>query len=392
MPFCCTFLSRQTIAVWMLAVAAVAAPLASLSAAADASYRYREGRHGKGELKYVNDVPVLVVEGTPKEMGEQKAALTGDATYRVIDYPKALARLLKRENDYPRLLTAGAKLLPQFPADHLAEVDAFARGTRLDRLLIVSINAMVDVYRGGFGCSSLMVEPSRSSTGGPLFGRNLDFFVLNDLEKVSLVTVHRPVGKHAFVSIGTPGMFGCLSGMNDAGLSLATHEVYFSRDWSPMANLRGVPYTLLFRRILEECATVEEAEKLLNSVERTTLFNLALCDCKRAAVAEVTTKNVVLRPAEDGLCICTNHFRTEKLSMLGFCPRYSALAEAKSIEKLGLADVAKKLHEVHQGERTFQTMVFEPAALRLHLAIGSCPSSALPLKTIELADLLKKSP
>jgi hypothetical protein len=34
-------------------------------------------------------------------------------------------------------------------------------------------------------------------------------------------------------------------------------------------------------------------------------------------------------------------------------------------------------------------MIFEPVPLKLHLAMGSAPSSALPLKTLELAPLLK---
>ena len=38
-----------------------------------------------------------------------------------------------------------------------------------------------------------------------------------------------------------------------------------------------------------------------------------------------------------------------------------------------------------------QTMIFEPAVLKLHLAIGKCPSSALPLQPIDLGPLLKKS-
>jgi isopenicillin-N N-acyltransferase like protein len=52
-----------------------------------------------------------------------------------------------------------------------------------------------------------------------------------------------------------------------------------------------------------------------------------------------------------------------------------------------VADVAKKMDEVNLGRMTVQTMVFEPAALKLHLAIGSCPSSALPMKLLELKPL-----
>ena len=58
---------------------------------------------------------------------------------------------------------------------------------------------------------------------------------------------------------------------------------------------------------------------------------------------------------------------------------------------MGLAEVMKKLDAVNQGKATLQTMIFEPATLKLHLAIGKCPSSALPLKEMELAPLLRSS-
>jgi hypothetical protein len=45
---------------------------------------------------------------------------------------------------------------------------------------------------------------------------------------------------------------------------------------------------------------------------------------------------------------------------------------------------------VNMGPLTLQTMIFEPRSLKLHLAIGSCPSSKLPLKTLELAPLFGK--
>ena len=53
----------------------------------------------------------------------------------------------------------------------------------------------------------------------------------------------------------------------------------------------------------------------------------------------------------------------------------------------GVSAMQKQMHRANQGEWTFQTMVFEPAALQLHLAFGKGPSSALPLRTLELAPL-----
>ena len=157
-------------------------------------------------------------------------------------------------------------------------------------------NTFPDISKAA-GCASLIVGKERSATGGPLFGRNLDYPTLGYLQQYSLVTVYRPKGKHAFASIGFPGMIGCLSGMNDAGLALAVHEVRKTKDGSPGLDIKGRPYTLAFRRVLEECTTVAEAEKLLRGMKRTTMLNLAVCDRNGGAVFELTTKNVVVRHA-----------------------------------------------------------------------------------------------
>ena len=116
-----------------------------------------------------------------------------------------------------------------------------------------------------------------------------------------------------------------------------------------------------------------------------------MCDPKDDAVFEVTPSNVADRRAIDGILACTNHFRTSELAvpLLKWCPRYKKLVQARKLDKLDIADVAKKLDEVNMGGLTVQTMIFEPATLKLHLAIGSCPSSALPMKTLDLKPLFK---
>ena len=366
--------------------------LGETRAQAAESFMFREGRHKQGELKYINSLPVLIVRGTPAEIGEQEAVLTAQVAQDVMAYPKEVLSLIGREDSWPKFLATGRAMLPQFPEHHREELEAFARTSRLDRDVLIGINTMVDSYRGGFACSSLIVDPERSAAEGPLFGRNLDFFTLGKLQRYSLVVVYRPENKHAFVSVGFPGMIGCFSGMNDAGLAVAVHEVFFSRDAAGIFDPRGTPYTLCFRRILEECTTVEEAETLLRSMKRTTLLNLAVCDRRRGGVLEMTPKNVVFRGSEDGICACTNHFRTDTLATFAISRRYRILMQSRSLEKIDLAEVAKKLHQVNMGRMTLQTMIFEPVPLELHLAIGSCPSSALPLKRLKLAPLFRDVP
>lgn len=340
-----------------------------------------------GRFMFVDKVPVLCVEGTPEEIGRQTAELLGEKAHSLMDYPRKLLHGNGREIGWDKIVACSRELWKNAPPEHRKEMDAFIAAADINRDNIIVGNLMMDIYRG-MGCSSLIVESSRSQTGGPLFGRNLDFYGAGVLHKFSLVTVCRPQGKHAFAAVGFAGLLGCLTGINDAGLTIAVHEVMVARDNSALFDPAGVPYTFAFRRILEECATADEAEKLLRSMKRTTKLNLAVCDERKSFVLEMTPKSVVRRDAEDGLCICTNHFCTPQLMIFPFCRRFAALETAREMKTLSLADVEEKLHAANSGPITLQSMIFEPNELRLHLSAGEIPSSAGPYRTVDLRPLL----
>lgn len=353
------------------------------------AFRYREADYDGAKLRYYGSIPVLTLSGTPEQMGRQQGKLGASIAEGILSYPKDLFQMLGREQGWLAHLEVAKKMRAQFPPHHLVELESLAQAAQLPEEILLAANTLADAYRSRIGCSSLIVDASRSKTGGPLFGRNLDFYALGRLHKFSLVIVYRPTGKHAFASVGFPGLLGCLSGMNDAGLALAVHESPASADGSPLFDARGVPYGLLFRRILEECTNIQEAVALIQSAKRTTLLNLALGDRQTHAVVEITPHTVAVRKEPDGICVCTNHFRTEPLRFITYCPRYDRLIQAKKLERLGLEEVSAMLHQAHQGPLTIQTMIFEPAALRLHLSIGKPPTSARPLEKVELGPLFR---
>jgi isopenicillin-N N-acyltransferase-like protein len=292
------------------------------------------------------------------------------------------------EKVYPWLLKAGGLMEPQFPRDHLRELEAAARASGWPRDLLVFANTVPDLRKIG-GCSTLIVDAGRSATGGPLFGRNLDGPAFGPLYELPLVVVCRPQGKLGFASVTYPGMLGVVSGMNEKGLAIADLTVTDAKDGSATLDAQGVPFTLAFRRVLEECSTVEEAEKLLRSLRRTIRQNVALCDARGGAVLEVTPKTVVVRRPVEGVCACTNHFRTAELATATGCRRYEILERSRERKEFDVAAVAGRLDAVNQGERTLQTMVFEPSALRLHLAMGKGPATRLPLRTLDLSVLFR---
>jgi hypothetical protein len=217
----------------------------------------------------------------------------------------------------------------------------------------------------------------------------MDTMPLHDLGQCGLVIVRRPTGKHAFVSVAFPGLLVLGSEMNDAGVCLGTNDVRETKDGSPRLEPAGTPFAVMGRRLMEECASVADAEKLVKGVKATTTGSAIVCDTKSGTVFEATPKNIIARRAEDGLLACTNHFRSKELATSLRCWRYEELAKRAEKPKWTVADVAAALHAVNQKEATVQSMVFEPAARRLHVGLGTGPVTRSPFKELDLGPLFK---
>src|SRR5215468_2260642 len=87
-------------------------------------FRYPEGKHDKGCLKYINGLPVLTVEGTPEQIGEQAAILAVKPAQKLLSYPKDLLRRLGLEKAWPVLVQTGNGMVAQFPTDYKNEMEA----------------------------------------------------------------------------------------------------------------------------------------------------------------------------------------------------------------------------------------------------------------------------
>jgi hypothetical protein len=365
-------------------------------AGASEPFRFPEGRYGKAELQYINGLPVLRVEGSPEEIGAATGVLALRPAQRMSRYPHDLLAHYHLGWLLRPLLVGGRKMVEGFPPDYRRELEAMAWASGIERDRLVAGNTLFDLKKL-LACSALLVEPVRSATAGPLLGRNLDYPSLGYAHEYSLVTVCRPAGaRHAFASVGFPGLVGCLSGMNDAGLALAILEVFQVRIGKKWFDADATPYALCYRRLLEECATIAEAKAMLLKMKRTTTTNLVLADRQGIAVFEVTPDYVIMRPAHQGTCVCTNHFCTNELkpflplNLFRTVDRYCTLEKLAQCERrLDLDDLHHGLDVVREEAETLQTMIFEPAALRLHLAIGSCPASAGAMKVLELGPLFQ---
>ena len=353
---------------------------------------YPEATHGNGALKYVGGVPVLIVSGTPEEIGEQFGVLAmKPAKKPLLDKIDSYMTKAGYEKAYPLMLRTAGFFMPMFPENNQKEMTAAAKVSGVPRNALIITNAMPDLQKVG-ACSTIIVEPERSKTKAPLFGRILDWPPHEDLPEFTLVTIFRQTKKHTVATVTFPIILGSISGMNDVGLCLSINQIDKSKDDSLKSDLKGVPMLMLFRKILEECSTVDEAEKMLKESKRTTMFSVTACDKKGGCVFEVTTKNVIARRSVENVCCCTNHFLTDELCVSDNCKRYDILKKTQSNgAKFGVDEVKAEMHKVSQGSFTVHAIVFEPAERVMHLAYGGGKSATeKKLTKMDLGVLFEK--
>jgi isopenicillin-N N-acyltransferase-like protein len=329
-------------------------------------------------------IPIIELAGDAAAIGrEHGRQLREQIQLLCQDY---LRKWYANEDDYERAVRRASMFREHLSGEHRAELQALAdaAGIRFDEILLA--NSFLDLNHAG-GCSTIALSGEASPDGVARMGRNLDFPSMEIADKYSVLFIVRPRDRYAFAAVGWPGMIGVLSGMNEHGLTVANMEVP-----GACGPPRAMPYTLLYRTLLERCKTVDEALTLLDRTARQTINNLMIMDAAgNRAVAEITPRQVVVRRGlNNAALIGTNHQRGRDADRAGLCTRYDLLHEAarNQFGRIDVAAIERMLDKAAQGEMTIQSMVFEPARRAIHLATGA-EATKLEYQRIDLAGCFK---
>jgi predicted choloylglycine hydrolase len=135
-----------------------------------------------------------------------------------------------------------------------------------------------------------------------LFGRNYDVYYRFREHTESYLT--KPSNGHS--SVGNTDIFvGREDGVNDNDLAIAMAMV------RPIEVRPGINFALLVRCILDKCANVREATKLLTSAHHVSAYNYLIADREgNMAVVEACSRRVIVRRPEEAarFIVCTNQF------------------------------------------------------------------------------------
>ena len=322
---------------------------------------------GNEELGF--PIPVVELSGTSQDMGAAHGRQLGD-TIRKLHHDYLTAYFTSPTRRVMAMAAASA-FESRVSPEHLAEVNALARESGVEPKQMLLAQCFLDLS-AMTACSTVTLPADASPDGVARFGRNLDFQGFDVADNATVVFVQRPAdGRNAFAAVGWPGMIGVLSGMNEHGLSLANMEVKRS-----MRLPSAMPYILLYRTVLERCATVDEAVALLERTPRQTANNLMLMDAAgNRAVVEITPDKVYVRRAEaKRALISTNHHRGGRSwDAPGYCRRYDSLMNASKrlYGQIDAKALEAMLVDASQGKMTLQSMIFEPSNRVLYLSAGS---------------------
>lgn len=332
---------------------------------------------------------VLHLEGTPEEMGTQHGTLLREAVGALVkDYLPGILRGSRED-----ALAKARVLEKRIPERFLREMRALAAaaGVPYDDILLGSV--VVELFGLNF-CSAAAASGPATADGRTLVGRNLEWPDRGILGQYGLVLAFRPEGRRPFLSLGFPAFAGVVTGMNGDGLVTSQLVVMNAPPLDREAALRGIPWPVLQRMLLEECGSAAEAAKVVKDSPRTVAQNLLLADPREGLVLECGPARCVERRQRDGLVAVTNYYdevdspQEFDLRYAGICtelaPAGGAKVDADSMEK---AMRAASSHPM-AAAMNLQCCVLEPARLRARAALGRPPASRRPMTDLDGAALL----
>lgn len=290
-------------------------------------------------LQEVQSIRVLTLRGTSYQRGLAHGRLLAADVLAMVDTLGGTGLLLDDTDDYDRVvIPMMEKFL--FSADELAEMQGILAGVqaelgekavleKIGRAITLAdlkaANTAGDWYRQA--CSTFAAWGERAKDGHVWVGRNFDFLPADAFFRTQMIVVNKPApGRRAWVTVSAPGMIGCITGFNSAGVFVSVHDVFLPK------RTPGEGYTprlLVLRRLMEACDARDLRAQALPILEGARhMFDNSIF--LAAPVTDGTTPAVVFEcnddrendrgvtvrtPADNEkklageLLTCTNHFR-----------------------------------------------------------------------------------
>jgi len=267
-------------------------------------------KNGNGRLLLVETsyggIHVVILKGTHFEMGKQYGALLGRP---ISEITKAMGLEMviggehSKEDMENLVMKVWGMMSPHVPNAFKEEIKGIVNGAResgveiteldlIEPLIIANISDMNDkdsllkeksslrplLEELAYTCSAFAAWGDRTVDGKLFSSRVLDWKPGTGMDRFKLITVYMPVDGsgnklNSYMTAGYTGFIGANNGMNEKGITVS--EIGSENE---VEKLDGMPWTLMFRKVLEESDSLDNAVKIVQAAENTIGYNFVIGD------------------------------------------------------------------------------------------------------------------
>jgi len=258
-----------------------------------------------GSKKYVKgNIPVLLLNGSPYETGYARGVLLkSQITQWAIDCIYMIKRMGFGNLGLNLAHSRTKEIEPFIPLVYKDELKGLSAGCNIDYQTILMLNVL-DTIGKQFACTSVAAKDKK---GQMLRSRSLDF---KDLEflRPSILTIYKPDQGNAFACVGPVANISVFTAINEKGLTFGVHDIAGSK-----TGWKGIPAGLLYRTIIQNADTVDDAGNILKQASRCLPQMAMVTDTASAALFEFDSKDLKTIKMEQDLLILTNYTRALKI-------------------------------------------------------------------------------
>ena len=365
----------------------------------------------QGSMERRGLVRIVHLKGTPYQMGLQHGRLLKDQLIEGAQFieDSNLAFMMEWAQDWGFVEDAKANSYPDIIDECRGLVKGSDEAMTFDQCITLAYGDVIveAIHNPSMACSQFIVKDGATRDGRLLHARNLDYDRMPFMEENPVLFVRQPKGHIPYLVVGFPGCVAPYTGMNEAGLSVASNEANARDD----LDREGRSHVQMVREILRNAHSLNDAIDFIQAQDHMTAEILVVADGNsgQGAVFEMTANHMAIRRIDqDGVLYATNHFVDPTMedkckpvapgdSTWNRFERLGQLLEPTGEDSLyGTIDfptaitILRDTYDVVTGKTldpnqatggatlanngAIQSVVFDPARRILYVALGSVPA------------------